>query len=135
MKRIIRAVVAVLVGVALCFASVARAEEVYVRQGSAAGTIARDAVGGTVLGSAVAGGIILYQTQINDRSNYDWQRTLGYGALIGLGVGLVWGVVDATTGPAYGMATPVHDGNSMSLDLRRVDQSNEALFPVALGRF
>ncbi len=106
--------------------------------GSAAGTVLRDTIAGGVIGSAVAGGVILYNMGIQDHSNYDWGRTLAWGAIIGLGAGLVWGVVDATTGSGYAMATPmapVRDGQSLSLDVRRDDQSRAELFPVVLGRF
>ncbi len=108
------------------------------RHPSSAGTVLRDTVAGGVVGSAVAGGVILYNMGIQDHSNYDWGRTLAWGALIGLGAGLVWGVVDATTGSSYSMATPlapVHDGHSLSLDVRSDDQSAKELFPVVLGRF
>jgi hypothetical protein len=134
--RRVKALVAAMLAAVVCFASVARADEVVVRERpSRAGTVARDVVGGVLLGSAVAGGIILYQTQVNDRSDYDWQRTLGYGALIGLGVGLVWGVIDATTGPSYAMTRPVHDGQALTLDLRRNDQSGKEMFPLVSERF
>jgi hypothetical protein len=33
------------------------------------------------------------------------------------------------------MMTPVHDGNALSLDLRRNDQSNRELFPLMMKRF
>jgi hypothetical protein len=116
---------------------VARAEEVYVRRSNPAGTIARDTIAGGLAGSAVAGGIILYNMGIQDESNYDWQRTLAWGAVVGLGVGLVWGIVDATTGPTYAMTAPrpVRDGNSMTLDLRRRDQSNREMFSLYAHRF
>src|SRR6266508_4066125 len=80
------------------------------RRRSTGSVVLRDTVAGTVLGSAVAGGVILYNMGIQDKSNYDWGRTLAWGALIGLGAGLVWGIVDATTGPAYAAVarSPVH---------------------------
>lgn len=121
-------------------ASVARADEVVVEhRGNPAGTIARDTVGGAVLGSAVAGGIILYETQVNDNNDYNWQRTLAWGALIGAGAGLVLGIVDATS-TSYGMQrfqarAPVRDGLSMTLDARRRDQSGQEMFGVYARRF
>lgn len=120
----------------LGLAAAARAEDVVVeRKRSPVGTVLRDTIGGGLLGSAVAGGIILYQTQVNDRSDYDWGRTLAYGAAIGLGAGLVLGLVDAASS-SYGMrrSFPVHDGMSRALDARR-DQSNTQLFPLVLKGF
>jgi hypothetical protein len=107
------------------------------RRRSRAATVLRDTVAGGVLGSAVAGGIILYNMGIEDDDDYDWERTLAWGAVIGLGAGLVWGVVDAASGPTYGMASrsPVRDGQSMSLDVRRRDQSGVQRFPLVLRRF
>jgi hypothetical protein len=107
------------------------------RSGSPAGVVLRDTITGGLVGTAVGGGIILYQMGINDKSNYDWGRTLAWGAVIGLGVGLIWGVVDATTGPAYADRTiaGAHDGQSLSLDVAPRDQSGRSLFPVLMGRF
>ncbi len=106
------------------------------RHGSPASAVLRDTISGGLLGAAVSGGIIGYEMGIQNHSNYDWQRTLAYGAAIGLGVGLIWGIVDATSG-SYAMAAPlaVRDGMSTTLDLRRQDQSGRAEFPVVLGRF
>ncbi len=107
------------------------------RRSSPAGTVLRDTIAGGLLGSAVSGGIILYEMGINDNDDYNWERTLAWGAVIGLGAGLVWGLVDVATGPSYATVTksPVHDGLSMSLDTRRRDQSGKELFPVLAGRF
>lgn len=107
------------------------------RRSSPAGTVLRDTITGGLVGSAVSGGIILYEMGINDNDDYNWQRTLAWGAVIGLGAGLVWGLVDATTAPSYAMVprSPVHDGLSMSLDVRRRDQSGKEMFPVLAGRF
>jgi hypothetical protein len=57
--------------------------------------------------------------------------------VIGLGVGLIWGVVDATTGPSYAMVQDLHahDGQSMTLDVRSHDQSGTQLFPMMMHRF
>lgn len=112
------------------------------RRSSPVGTVLRDTVGGALLGSAVSGGIILYEMGINDNSDYNWERTLAWGAGIGLGVGLIWGIVDATSGPSYASLarnpiarTPVRDGQSMTLDVRRRDQSGREMFSVLHGRF
>jgi hypothetical protein len=107
------------------------------RRGSPAGTVLRNTVTGGLAGSAVAGGIILYEMGIEDNDDYNWERTLAWGAVIGLGAGLIWGVVDATTGPTYGMISrsPVRDGQSMTLDMRRKDQSGRETFPVFSRRF
>ena len=112
------------------------------RRSSPVRTVLRDTVSGGLLGSAVSGGIILYEMGINDNSDYDWGRTLAWGAGIGLGVGLIWGIVDATSGPSYASLarnpiarTPVRDGQSMTLDVRRRDQSGREMFSVLHGRF
>jgi hypothetical protein len=107
------------------------------RRGSPAGTVLRNTIAGGLVGSAVSGGIILYEMGVNDNEDYDWERTLAWGAAIGLGAGLIWGIVDATSGPSYGRISrsPVHDGQSMSLDVRRRDQSAREIFPVFRGRF
>lgn len=133
--KILAAVIAL-----VAFGTRAFAEDDYVtvrRHGSPAGTVVRDTLSGGLLGAAVSGGIIGYEMGIQNHSDYNWQRTLAIGAGIGLGVGLIWGIVDATTGPAYAMGTPVpsHDGLSMTLDVRRADQSGLAEFPVVMGRF
>jgi hypothetical protein len=105
------------------------------RRRSTAGIVLRDTLAGGVLGSAVSGGIILYQMGINDKSDYDWGRTLAWGAVIGLGAGLVWGIVDAASEPCYAAMrpSPVRDGLSLSLDRR--DQSGVQRFPLLMKRF
>jgi hypothetical protein len=105
------------------------------RRRSTAGIVLRDTLAGGVLGSAVSGGIILYQMGINDKSDYDWGRTLAWGAVIGLGAGLVWGIVDAASEPSYAAMrpSPVRDGLSLSLDRR--DQSGVQRFPLLMKRF
>ena len=136
--RIVKALVAAFVLMGLA-ASSARAQD-YVqvqKRSNPAGTVLRDTIAGGLVGSAVSGGIILYNMGIQDKNDYDWQRTLAWGAVIGLGAGLVWGIVDAASGPSYAMISrnPVHDGQSMSLDVRARDQSGMQLFEVARGRF
>ncbi|ABC80943.1 hypothetical protein [Anaeromyxobacter dehalogenans] len=138
--RYLRALVAV---VALAVvAQAARADDdVYVRRhANPMGTVARDTIAGGVAGSAVAGGIILYNMGIQDHSDYDWGRTLAWGALIGAGVGLLWGIVDVSTAPDYAMRTaavgaPVRDGQSLTMDVRRRDQSRQETFSLVSGRF
>jgi hypothetical protein len=112
------------------------------RERSTAGIVLRDTIAGVLLGSAVAGGIILYEMEIDDNEDYDWEETLAWGAAIGLGAGLVWGLVDATNQPDYAamsrsavMRSPVRDGQSMTLDARRRDQSGRGVFRVLGGRF
>lgn len=134
--RALVAVVALAVG-----AQAARADDVYVRRNAnPVGTVARDTIAGGVAGSAVAGGIILYNMGIQDHSNYDWGRTLAWGALIGAGVGLLWGIVDVATAPSYAATSalaraPVRDGQSFTMDLRRRDQSRQEMFGLVAGRF
>jgi hypothetical protein len=112
------------------------------RERSTAGIVLRDTIAGALLGSAVAGGIILYEMEIDDNDDYNWERTLAWGAAIGLGAGLVWGLVDATSAPDYASVSrspiarsPVRDGQSMTLDVRRRDQSGREMFSVFSGRF
>ena len=136
--RTVKALVAAFVLLGLA-ASSARAQD-YVqveRRRSPAGVVLRDTIAGGLVGSAVSGGIILYNMGIQDKNDYNWQRTLAWGAVIGLGAGLVWGIVDAASGPSYAMISrnPVHDGQSMSLDVRARDQSGMQLFEVMRGRF
>ncbi len=135
--RMVKAMVAAAVLVA--FGNVARADDqVVLHRTNPVGTIARDTITGGVLGSAVAGGVILYNMGIENHSNYDWGRTLAWGAGIGLAAGLIWGVVDATTAPSYSAVSPVamaHDGESLSLDRAPRQAPGQAMFPIALGRF
>ncbi len=107
------------------------------RRRSSAGIVLRDTIAGGVVGSAVAGGVILYNMGIQDKSDYDWGRTLAWGALVGLGAGLVLGIVDATSGATYAMVprNPVRDGLSTSLDVRRRDQSGRQELPLFAKRF
>ena len=71
----------------------------HVREGrrSPAEIVLRDTLTGGVLGSGVAGGIIFYWMGVKNDDSYDWQRTLAWGAAIGLGAGLLFGIIDAAT--------------------------------------
>jgi hypothetical protein len=104
-----------------------------------AGMVLRDTVAGGVLGCGVAGAIIFYEMGIQDREDYGWERTLAWGAAIGLGAGLVWGLVAAARAPGppttVRARAPVRDGQSMSLDLRRRDQSGVQEFTLVRRRF
>ncbi len=138
--RMLRAVVATIAILGLGIATTARADadDLTVHRGmSPAGVVLRDTITGGLVGTAVGGGIILYNMGINNNKNYDWGRTLAWGAVIGLGVGLIWGVVDATTGPSYAMTSNLHahDGLSTSLDVRSHDQSGQQLYPLMMHRF
>ena len=128
---------AMVVAVTLAAVGMASADEVVrvERQPrNTAGTLLRDTVAGGALGSAVAGGVILYNMGIQGEDNYDWGRTLAWGAVIGLGAGLVFGVVDATTGPSYAASrAPVRDGYSLTMN--RKDHSNRTLMPLLTRRF
>jgi hypothetical protein len=67
---------------------------------SPVGIIARDALGGAILGAAVGGGVVLYRRYVENGSNGqwgDWKRDVGIGAGIGLAVGLIFGAVDAAS--------------------------------------
>lgn len=134
--RMLRAVVAALAVFGLGITSAHAQDYTVTRRASPAGIVLRDTITGGLVGSAVSGGIILYQMGINDKSDYDWGRTLAWGAVIGLGAGLIWGVVDATSAPSYAMTNlHAHDGASMSLDVRQRDQSGTQLFGLMAHRF
>jgi hypothetical protein len=109
------------------------------RQPNTAGTVLKSTIAGGILGSAVAGGVILWQREVEDNKDYDWQETLAWGAAIGLGAGLVWGIVDAASAPDYAriaaLRAPVRDGQSMTLDARRRDQSGRNVSTIFNRRF
>jgi hypothetical protein len=118
----------------------ARAQETVTveRHASPVGTVAIDTIVGALAGSAVSGVIIGYQMGIQDHSDYNWQRTLGIGAVIGAGVGLIWGIVEASSAPSYASApplAPVRDGNSETLDVRKRDLSRKVTFGIFAKRF
>jgi hypothetical protein len=65
---------------------------------STGGVIFRDTFGGAVLGAAAGGGYALYQKQNNNNGDWgNWQRPVLIGAGVGAAIGLVFGLVDATT--------------------------------------
>lgn len=133
-----RSMKTLVVAVTLLGFGAANADEVVrVERGrSTAGIILKDTVAGGLVGSAVAGGVILYNMGIDGNDDYNWQRTLAWGAVAGLGAGLVFGVIDAANEPNYyAMApkAPVRDG--YSLTLTRKDQSNRTVMPLLTRRF
>jgi hypothetical protein len=135
--RIAKVLAAVVALVAFGTNALAQDDLTVRRHGSPAGTVLRDTISGGLLGAAVGGAVIGYEMGVQNHSDYNWQRTLALGAGIGLGVGLIWGIVDATSGNYYATRAPlaVRDGQSMTLDTRRVDQSGRAEIPLAMGRF
>jgi hypothetical protein len=79
---------------------------------SAAGIIARDAIGGALAGAAVGGGVILFRRYVENGSNGqwgNWQRDLALGAGIGLAVGLIFGAVDAASNADRRFTGPIAD--------------------------
>src|SRR5919199_5836018 len=65
---------------------------------SPAGIIARDAIAGALLGTTVAGGVILWRRYVETNGTWgNWQRDLALGAGIGLAAGLIFGAVDAAS--------------------------------------
>jgi hypothetical protein len=66
----------------------------------AAGAVIRDTFGGAVLGAGVGVGVAYYNKEENNGGDWgNWQRPVLIGAGIGAAVGLVFGIVDASTGP------------------------------------
>jgi hypothetical protein len=64
----------------------------------AGGAVIRDTFGGAVLGTAVGVGVAYYNKEQNNGGDWgNWQRPVLIGAGIGAAVGLVFGIVDATT--------------------------------------
>jgi hypothetical protein len=81
----------------------------------AGGIVIRDTFGGAVLGAAAGGGYALYQKENNNNGDWgNWQRPVLIGAGVGAGVGLILGIVDATTwsGGGYYDDRPVADQRS-----------------------
>ena len=108
------------------------------RRTSPAGTIVGHAVGGALAGSAVSGLVIGYEMGIQGNGNYEWGRALGIGAVIGASLGLVWGIVDATSGPSAAKTAPlapVRDGYSETLDVRKKDLSHQMTLGIFAKRF
>lgn len=133
-----RMVKALVVAATLLGVGAASADEVVrvERERSTAGIILKDTVAGGLVGSAVAGGVILYNMGIDGNDDYNWERTLAWGAVAGLGAGLLFGVIDAASGPDYYAAAsraPVRDGYSLTMN--RKDQSNRTLMPLLTRRF
>jgi len=131
----------VVMGLFAVWTASAQAQEVVrvERERSPAAAVVRSTIAGGILGSAVAGGIILYNREVEDDEDYNWERTLAWGAVIGLGAGLVYGIVDAATAPDYAATrlarAPVRDGQSLTLDVRRRDQSHRAMGTIFMARF
>jgi hypothetical protein len=77
----------------------------------AGGALFRDTLGGAVLGAAAGGAYALYNKEQNNGGAWgNWQRPVLIGAAVGAGVGLVFGIVDATTWSDRAYApTPVSD--------------------------
>jgi hypothetical protein len=62
----------------------------------AGGAVVRDIFGGAIVGAAAGAGYDVYQhSQNGDWGN--WQRPVLIGAAVGAGIGLIFGIVDATT--------------------------------------
>ena len=81
----------------------------------AGGIVIRDTFGGAVLGAAAGGGYAFYQKENNNNGDWgNWQRPVFIGAAVGAGVGLILGIVDATTwsGGGYYDDRPVADQRS-----------------------
>jgi hypothetical protein len=85
-------------------------EVVQTERPSPVGIVARDAIGGAILGAAIGGGVSVYNRYVSDsRSWGNWERNLAIGAGIGLGVGLLVGVVDAASNADRTFTGPVAD--------------------------
>jgi hypothetical protein len=77
---------------------------------SAGGIIVRDALGGAIAGAVVGGGVALCNRYCSSNGDWgNWQRDIGLGAAIGLGVGLLFGAVDAASNAETVMRGPVAD--------------------------
>jgi hypothetical protein len=85
--------------------------EVHHDHAFAGGALIRDTFGGAVLGAAAGAGYAIYQKEQNNNGDWgNWQRPVLIGAAVGAGVGLVFGIVDATTWSDRGYsATPYAD--------------------------
>jgi hypothetical protein len=63
-----------------------------------AGIILRDTLGTALLGATAGGGYALYQKENNNHGDWgNWQRPVLIGAGVGAAIGLVFGIIDATT--------------------------------------
>ena len=62
------------------------------------GAVVRDTFGGAVLGTAIGVGVAYYNKEENNGGNWgNWQKPVFIGMGVGAAVGLVFGIVDATT--------------------------------------
>ena len=79
----------------------------------AAGAVVRDVFGGAFLGAAAGGAYAFYQKEQNNNGDWgNWQRPVLIGAGVGAGIGLIFGIVDATTWSDRGYTrTPYADSD------------------------
>lgn len=97
------------------------------------GIVAKDALYGGVAGALVGGGIIFVQNGgFNIDSNYNWGRTLGLSAGIGILAGAAYGIFDAASSPRYATAAPLSASLSDPLAPKATmnDMSGKQLFTV-----
>jgi len=112
----------------------AQAVEVRDRRNPVA-VVATDTLWGGLAGAAVGGGIIGYRMGIQNNPGYGWGPVLATGIGIGLGAGLVLGIIDAASGPGFGMVNgPVSDGMALR-EQRPADLSGQVAMPIKIGRF
>jgi hypothetical protein len=84
---------------------------------SAAGIVARDAIGGAIAGAAVGGGVALCNRYCSSNGSWgNWQRDIGLGAAIGLGVGLLFGAVDAASNADRVFRGPVSEQRDVGFE-------------------
>jgi hypothetical protein len=77
---------------------------------SVGGILVRDALGGAIAGAVVGGGVALCNRYCSSNGSWgNWQRDIGLGAAIGVGVGLLFGAVDAASNADTVMRGPVAD--------------------------
>jgi hypothetical protein len=84
---------------------------------SPVGIVARDAIGGAVLGAAVGGGVAAYRRYVSSEASWgNWQRDVAIGAGIGLAAGLILGAVDAASSADRRFTGPVADERRIGFD-------------------
>ena len=84
---------------------------------SPVGIVARDAIGGAVLGAAVGGGVAAYRRYVSSEASWgNWQRDVALGAGIGLAAGLILGAVDAASNADRRFIGPVADERHIGFD-------------------